>query len=227
MNISRTILKRLHVAPLLRAEVTKRFFKMQVPTFSAQVHDTILSQHDYFRFATIGLALQRIRNEQIEGEMAEVGVYRGDVSKLIHSVVPDKKLYLFDTFEGFPKQDLEPEVRHDGRFQDTSVEVVMKKIGNTVNIIIRKGCVPETFQGLEASVFSFVLLDLDLYNPTKASLNFFYPKLTTGGYLFVHDYNNAESNWACKRAVDEFMSNKKEKLIEIGDHWGTVIMRKG
>lgn len=38
--------------------------------------------------------------------------------------------------------------------------------------------------------------------------------------------NNPESNWACNRAVNEFMHGKPEKIIEIADEWGTVLFRK-
>lgn len=114
----------------------------------------------------------------------------------IHRLSPDTQYFLFDTFEGFPTEDLEKGDENDPRFSDTSVENVLKNIGNHNNIIVKKGYVPDTLNGLENEIFSFVLLDLDLYNPTVSSLEFFYPRLTKGGYLIVHDYNNPESNWA-------------------------------
>ena len=198
---------------------------MWFPTFDSEIHNMIMSINDYHRFATIGLAIQRIQIEHIEGSMAEVGVYQGDTSKVIHHLAPDRTFYLFDTFEGFPEQDLESN-RSDTRFINTSVDLVMKKIGASDNIVIRKGYVPNTFRGLENELFSFVLFDLDLYKPTLASFEFFYPRITSGGYLMVHDYNSAESNWACKRCVDNFMKDKPEKIIEIADIHGSAIFRK-
>lgn len=38
---------------------------------------------------------------EIEGEMAEAGVRDGAFAKYINKYFPEKKLYLFDTFEGF------------------------------------------------------------------------------------------------------------------------------
>ena len=199
---------------------------MKYPTYGLSMNQSLSSGGDYFRYATIGLAIQRILSDGIHGDLAEVGVYRGDMSRFIHQLAPERTYYLFDTFEGFPKNDLEPDVSVDNRFSDTTVEAVLQKVGDSRNIIIKKGYVPDTLQGLENEQFAFVLLDLDLFNPTISSLNFFYPRLAIGGYLIVHDYNNPESNWACKRAVNEFMQDKTEKIIEIADEYGTVLFRK-
>ena len=70
------------------------------------------------------------------------------------------------------------------------------------------------------------MLDLDLYKPTKTALEFFYPKVWGGGYIVAHDYNSPESNWAVSRAVDKFIKDKAEKIIEIPDEWGSVVIRK-
>ena len=199
---------------------------MRFPTFDTSFHQLISREGDYFRFATIGLAIQRILQENVMGKFAEVGVYQGKTSSFIHKLAPERSYYLFDTFEGFPTKDFEPGVSEDKRFSDTNVEIVLRNIGDQRNIIIRQGYVPDTFQGLQQESFAFVLLDLDLYNPTICSLQFFYPRLVKGGYLMIHDYNSPESNWACSRAVNEFMSGKAESLVEIADEWGTVLFRK-
>lgn len=199
---------------------------MRFPTYDLHINYAMALKYDYFRSATIGLAVQRIVSDGILGSLAEVGVYRGEMSKFIHQLAPDRRFYLFDTFEGFPRQDLGPNAPEDNRWNDTSVKVVLHNIGDRRNIKIRKGIVPDTFRGLEKEQFAFVLLDLDLYKPTLSSLGFFYPRLIKGGYLLVHDYNSPESEYACNRAVNEFMHDKPEKMIEIADEWGSALFRK-
>ena len=162
---------------------------------------------------------------KIEGDMAEVGVYKGGSARIICEAKGSKPIHLFDTFEGFPQQDLGAD-RCDNRFKQTSVAEVLRYIGDASNIVVKKGYIPNTFKGLENECFAFALLDLDLYIPTIKSLEFFYPRLPQGGYLMIHDYNNPESNWGCKRAVDEFMSGKLESIMEIADEYGTVMFRK-
>jgi len=198
---------------------------MRFPTFDAAVHDSIAISDDYFRYATLGLALERVRTEQISGALAEVGVWRGVTSAFLHRVLPERRLYLFDTFGGFPEQDL-PEGAVDLRFRDTSAAAVRRRVGPSPNVRLVAGYVPDTLQAAIDERFAFVLLDLDLLAPTLASLEFFYPRLEPGGYLIMHDYNNPESDWACKRAFDAFLADKPEALVELGDVWGTALIRR-
>ncbi len=217
----------LKLVPLLKV-LLKPIHKaraMWFPTFDSDNHELMMNINDYHRFATIGLAVKRILDEQIKGSFAEAGVFQVMTSKIIHRLAPDRPFYLFDTFEGFPEQDLEPN-KNDTRFKNTSIDLVLKNIGTSDNIIIKQGYVPETFAGLENEKFSFVLLDLDLLEPTVASLEFFYQRVTAGGYIMVHDYNSSESNWACKRALDTFMKDKPEKIVEIADICGSALFRK-
>lgn len=201
-----------------------RYREMRFPTFDPQAHEAIAASDDYFRYTTLGLALQRVRNEEIPGALAEVGVWRGETSLFLHRVAPERRLYLFDTFEGFPNRDLPPNTV-DVRFRDTSTTAVAHRVASH-NVIIKPGYVPETLASVANEQFAFVLLDLDLFGPTLASLQFFYPRLSPGGYLVIHDYNNPESDWACKRALDEFLADKPEQLTEWGDVWGSASIRR-
>jgi Macrocin-O-methyltransferase (TylF) len=103
---------------------------------------------------------------------------------------------------------------------------VRRRVGSSPNVVLRPGYVPDTLAGLEDERFAFVLLDLDLLEPTRASLEFFYPRLSPGGYLVMHDYNNPESDWACKRALDDFLEDRPERLVELGDMWGSALIRR-
>ena len=142
----------------------------------------------------------------------------------VSSNLPEKRLYLFDTFEGFPKEDLEAAV--DDRFADADFEFVKGQFAGAPTVILKKGYFPETTTGLEDCRFCFVMLDADLYKPTMAGLEFFYPRMVAGGYVFAHDYTSYESNLAVSRAVDQFLSDKPEKVIHLPDEWGSVVFRK-
>jgi O-methyltransferase len=184
----------------------------------------IICTGDPIRYGTISLAIETISKHNISGSIAECGVYKGVLSKFIHDKLPERRLFLFDTFQGFDSRD--SETGSDARFRDTSVEGVLSYIGETNNIFVRKGYFPETTQGLENEHFGFVMIDFDKYEPTLAALEFFYPRMTTGGYIFIHDYSNPESEWACSRAVNTFLADKPEKSIAIPDSWGTALFRK-
>jgi O-methyltransferase len=70
------------------------------------------------------------------------------------------------------------------------------------------------------------MLDFDLYKSALDVFRFFYPRLVPGGYFFMHDFNNPESDRAISRAATEFLADKPERLIEIPDEWGSALFRK-
>ena len=69
--------------------------------------------------------------------------------------------------------------------------------------------------------FSFVSLDVDLYQPTLCGLKFFYPRMSKGGVIMVHDYG---SPWlGVALAVDEFSKENLLFPIPLADECGSVL----
>jgi hypothetical protein len=60
--------------------------------------------------------------------------------------------------------------------------------------------------------YSFVNLDVDLYESTFDSLDFFYPRLERGAILISHDYSTSA---AVKKAFDDFFKLKPEPVIRL------------
>lgn len=141
----------------------------------------------------------------------------------------NRTLHLFDTFKGFDEKDLLQENKQGGRyttneFSDTDLETVKKHIGGAERVIFHPGYFPDTAKGLEDATFAFVHLDADLYLPTIEGLRFFYPRLSPGGVIIVHDYNHI---WeGVTKALDEFMPTIPESLIELPDWKGSVMIVK-
>ncbi len=163
-----------------------------------------------------------VNTRKIDGAVAELGVYRGDFAKVINEIFSDRKLYLFDTFEGFPEEDLSYEFENGlltnevGRLANTSVDYVLGKLPFPSNCVIRKGYFPATSNGLESEKFVFVNIDVDLYKPIKAGLEFFWPRMARGGYILVHDYfSNAYAG--TKLAIEEFAKKEGIGFVPIGD----------
>ncbi|MGB7136269.1 MAG: TylF/MycF/NovP-related O-methyltransferase [Acidobacteriaceae bacterium] len=197
---------------------------MLFPTYPEAIADFIERYHDDVRYASVALAVQRVLQEDIEGAFAELGVYRGTTSAFLHRLAPARRLYLFDTFAGFPAEALA--AKKDDRFSDTSEEAVAECIGDLQNISFRKRYFPATSSGLETQRFAFVMLDFDLYQPALDAFAFFYPRLARGGYFFMHDFNSPESDDAISRAAREFLRDKPELLVEIPDRYGSAVFRK-
>lgn len=146
----------------------------------------------------------------IDGDYAEVGVFKGATAKTICEAKGNKHLHLFDTFEGLPKVN-----EIDRRFKESMYkadhEYVKRKLSNYQNVHIYKGMFPKTGEKLSDIKFAFVHLDVDIYQSTKDCLEFFYNKLSKNGILISHDYH-AEG---VKKAFDEFFKDKPEKIIQL------------
>jgi hypothetical protein len=171
---------------------------------------------------------KQILAEKIPGDIAELGVFRGNSAAVFaHCArLHDRKLWLFDTFEGFDKRDL---VGLDNaktlEFADTSVERVTDLVGEE-NVRIVKGRFPQsTLVSPPDCRFCLVHIDCDLYEPAKAGLEFFYPRLSPGGLIIIHDYANPF--WpGIKEALDSFCRNVPERMVVLGDKSGTAMIRK-
>lgn len=167
----------------------------------------------------------------IKGSVAEAGVFKGEFASLINSVFNNRKLYLFDTFEGFDERDkcfetvqAENSLENTSYFKETSIEQVMSKMKYPENVIIKKGYIPETFGGVEDD-FCFVNLDLDLYQPTFEALRFFYPKISTGGGILIHDYFNEYTFPNLRGGVIEFAESVNANIVPIGDGLSVYITK--
>lgn len=170
--------------------------------------------------------LNKIRDCSI----AEGGVFQGDFSKELNRIFPHNKLYLFDTFEGFDIRDICLEKNNhfsdaeSGHLNITSEELVMNKMQYKEMVEIRKGYFPESAIGLEQEKFAFVNLDFDLYAPTLAGLEFFFPRLEEGGVILVHDYFS-DNYLGVRQAVTEYEEKNEFKKVPIGDNCSVAIIK--
>ena len=156
---------------------------------------------------------------KVPGDVAEVGVYRGGSARLMCEVRGSRALYLFDTFEGLPTTD-----QLDARFGAGQYAASFEKVQDYLSVFpgvhIYKGLFPATSGPIMDKRFSFVHLDVDLYQPTRDSLEFFYPRVNAGGMFLIHDYLWAEG---VRKAVREFFAPRPETILELaGAYCGIV-----
>lgn len=193
-----------------------------------RIEDARSCEDDFCRAMTLRLAAARIEDMGVPGAVAELGVYRGDFAQLISQAFPDRRLYLFDTFEGFSPEDVEREIAeslsaptaHD--FTDTNVDLVLSRMLHPQRVILRKGHFPATTSGIDEE-FALVSIDVDLYQPTAAGLDYFLPRLSPGGSIFVHDYNNRRFP-GVRRAVDEAASRSSRPVVLLPDYAGSAVL---
>lgn len=184
---------------------------------------------DKVRFFNLWFQILRIEEEGIKGAFAELGVYKGESARVLRHAAPSRELYLFDTFSGFPEEDLKGESGEAAKyttdnFADTAVEKVIRNVGRSEKVHICQGYFPKTTEGLEDIRFALVNMDADLYKPTIEGLRFFYPRLSPGGVILIHDH---DERWpGLMKAVEEYSREIPEVFVPVPDMSSTVMLIK-
>lgn len=159
---------------------------------------------------------------QLPGDIAECGCYRGLSSYMLCSVLKKhdprfdgRSFHIFDSFAGLSKpietdtaglssSDRVSEMCREGAFA-ANEQLVRRNLREFPAIATHKGWIPESFVGVPEATYRFVHVDVDLYEPTRASFEYFFPRLCAGGIIVCDDYN-----WpGAKKAVDEFAAVNK------------------
>jgi O-methyltransferase len=152
---------------------------------------------------------------KLEGDVAEVGVYKGGTARLMALTLASrakKVLHLFDTFEGMPLTDTTVDHHRKGDFADTSLDSVQRQLKGCGDVRFYKGFFPDTAGPVENSRFCLVHVDADIYQSVKDSCTFFYPRLESGGVIVFDDYGFPSCPGA-RKAVDEFFADKAESPV--------------
>ena len=177
---------------------------------------------DYVRVRTLELLCAQLR--EVPGAAAELGVYRGSFARCINALLPERRLYLFDTFEGFDPAEAQGQ---GGGFveahRNTSIERVLRLLPHPERAVIRPGLFPASAEGLEDR-FALVSLDVDLEESTLAGLRWFLPRMQEGGYLLLHDYDNPKLP-GVRRAVSRFEQEYgRLRAVPLCDAGGTLVI---
>jgi predicted O-methyltransferase YrrM len=157
------------------------------------------------------------------GAVAECGCFRGLSALLLCQTLAAEQpafdgagFHVFDSFAGLSEpmaQDAIPEshpnrgplehMTQRGAFAAT-LDEVRRNLARFPGIAYHAGWIPAGFDGLAEQRYRFVHLDVDLYAPTRACLEYFHPRIAAGGAIVSDDYG-----WpGARRAIDEFCAER-------------------
>ncbi len=144
----------------------------------------------------------------VAGDVAELGVYRGGVGKLMALACPGRTVHLFDTFEGIPADGHRTGLdgHAPGEFA-VNINEVRRYLSDCPNVVLHPGIFPATTRGLDILRFALVHLDADLYASIRAGLEWFWPRLSPGGAIVLDDFDWPWCPGVAK-AVDEYFADK-------------------
>jgi len=150
----------------------------------------------------------------VKGSIVECGVFRGfgvmawaKLSAILEPENLTRRIYGFDTFEGFP-----PVHEKDrGNYQDVTqgdfyassydeLEELIREydadrfLGHMSKVELVRGDItrtaPEFVKAHEHLVVSLLFLDCDLYEPTKAAIEHFVPRMPKGAIIAFDELDN-------------------------------------
>lgn len=198
---------------------------------------TQMSETDNFhrreRHYTLNQLISRVST--LDGDIAECGCWRGLSSYQIATRLKNnnfsKKFYIFDSFEGLSRFDdediplggLKDEESRQKEFA-CGEDIVKENLKEFDFIEYKKGWIPARFKEVNEKKFSFVHIDVDMYQPILDSLNFFYEKMLPGGIIVLDDYGFTYFPGA-KKATDEFMNDKNDFFIALSSGQAFIIKK--
>jgi hypothetical protein len=167
------------------------------------------------RAGNIGIMINEVIQNNIEGDILDIGVYKGYstslvIKKLKELGIRDREVYLYDTFEGMPKPTEEDGDKISKIYRKNwalgTLDEVKKNISKCgypeSNTHYIKGMVEETLLNHPHKKIAYMRLDTDYYSSTKMELVSLYPILSVGGVVIVDDYRSKFIG--STKAVDEF-----------------------
>jgi O-methyltransferase len=160
------------------------------------------------------------------GDVIECGCWHGHTTVGIATILSahgfSGRFHVFDSFEGglsgFTEKD-ESFFRLSGREKAALVEQFasdfnfVRSVTSKFGFVqLHRGWIPQSFSSFTPTLTKFVHVDVDMYEPTKAALEFFWESLVPGGCIVVDDYNHSVFEGATQ-AVDEFLQDKTPQLF--------------
>ena len=194
------------------------------------------------RIISLFESLEYIRLNNIEGDFVECGVWKGGnilgmMEYLSYHNMMDRKVWIYDTFEGMTNpedddvdfnntkaKDIIDGIRCYSPLEEVKINLSSSSLPND-RLVYVVGDICETldYEKNIPNKISILRLDTDWYKSTKKEMEVLYPKLINNGVLIVDDYGHWKGS---KKAVDDYITDQKLNLkIEKIDYTGIKIIK--
>lgn len=169
--------------------------------------------------------INRVDAAEVPGAIVEMGCWSGGCGALMSFTTKknrsNRKVWLFDSFEGLPelaeedsewaknadlkiKSKDEKQLKPIGSYATTeaTVEQALDMLGAKENVRIIKGWFQDSVPGVQKEIgpIAVLRLDGDLYESTKYCLETLYDQVSPNGVIAIDDYHLE----GCRRALYEF-----------------------
>lgn len=159
---------------------------------------------------------------ELDGDIVEVGVYRGGTAWLMCQNKGERKVHLFDTWKGIVSTSEEDKLTHSnfsiGRYS-ADIEIAKDLLKEYKDVYFYQGEFPNSYQK-NIDKISLLHIDVDLYAPTRHALEIFWDKIQPKGIVVLHDYPSFEG---VRLAVDEALRDKDYVKIQTSKEQAIII----
>jgi O-methyltransferase len=196
-------------------ETFKSFYREGIKASGSRHNPEVVHQRMYNAVEFLRYSLD------LEGEVVECGAFLGLSSYVFCNYIrladPDFEgagYHIFDSFEGLSQPSEQDAITDEsfgavgthaqpaGSFHG-SLDTVKTTLRDFPGVEYHQGWIPESFAGQPERKYKFVHVDLDLYDPIKGAVEYFYPRLVKGGVIVIDEYGFPR--WpGARRALDEF-----------------------
>ena len=217
----------------LEASLNKKCFESNPNSWEVKMENfpKYVKRQNLTRFLTLYEIFKLIIN--VKGSIVECGVNHGfgtmawsKFSSIIEPVNLTRKIYGFDTFEGFPSLSKNDKSSYTkkvkvGDLASSSMEEILKLsaihdktrfLGHIPKIELIKGdavkTIPKFVSDNPHILISLLFLDFDLYKPTKVALEKFVPKMPKGAVIAFDELDNPLWPGETKAMIEFFEENK-------------------
>ena len=200
-NSDHVLIDKAKWEPFLEKNKNFELYKKSLLAVGGYQSDNIYKQLRYYNLIQY---IRYILKTNPKGTFVECGVWKGHSAHITASLISEynssNKLYLFDSFKGLSKRDVEDssrikmskdEIKLEAEKFAFSEDLVRNNLKDFNFISYFKGWIPDRFNEVSDEKFCFVHIDVDLYQPILDSLNFFSERLDEGGYIFLDDYGDS------------------------------------
>lgn len=248
-------IKRLLTDTVYNEEIKNDYFINRILPTPKQIVDIILSPIDpiriegmdwpdkahtmigFKRLNNLHANMDYIRDNNVEGDLIETGVWRGGASIFMQYYNKlyklNKKLFVADSFEGLPKPDAVkyPVDKDDKHYKENFLKVSLEEVKENFklydclndNVVFLKGWFKDTLNNEEIGKLSLLRFDGDMYGSTMDVLENLYTKINRGGILVIDDYGLPN----CCLAISDFrLKYNISEPIEVIDNYGIYWYKK-
>ncbi len=166
----------------------------------------------------------------LPGNIAECGVYSGGIAHLLSLLLQrhasKASLHLFDTFEGMPSASITERDHFVSGDLAAPLDRVVQRLDGFPFVEFHPGRLPETLsQVAGVTDYAFVHVNVDMYQSTLDCCQWFWPRMGTGGILFIGDYGMYAYRRTARAAADEYFADRDATVLLLPTGQALVIKR--